>query len=341
MKKEIVFFLPEGSINDATEYYLNILCLGLKDSDFNVVYCSTLKGVHAPDYILTIEAKQFFLAKIKFPKAKIINWFQGVVAEEAYMLTKSIARKYVWHFYEWFTLKFSFFNIVVSKKMLEYFEKKYKVSIGKNSFIMPCFNKKYDKGIWSRKKISDATFVYAGSLAAWQCVDKMLKIYSHIEKNLENTKITLLTKDCDKAVELINQYDLKNYDVRYVPLAELENELIQYKYGFLIREDHIVNQVATPTKMNSYLAAGIIPIYSNVVDDFNKNLSNYTTLVRHENQIPESFVTDQILSIERIGEDDFSLKFKKDLDEIFKNYYNEEVYLTEFKSFLKERLINF
>ncbi|MCH7315767.1 hypothetical protein [Acinetobacter sp. ANC 3882] len=340
MKKEIVFFLPEGSINDATEYYLKILYLGFKDYGFNVIYCSNLKDLPASDYILTIEAKQFFLAKIKFPKAKIINWFQGVVAEEAYVLTKSIARKYVWHFYEWFTLRFSFFNIVVSKKMLEYFEKKYKVSIERDSFIMPCFNKKYDKGIWSRKKISDASFVYAGSLAAWQCVDEMLEIYSHIEKNLENSKITLLTKDRDRALELISQYDLKNYDVRYVPLAELEDELIQYKYGFLIREDHIVNQVATPTKMNSYLAAGIIPIYSNVIDDFNRNLSNYTTLVRHENQVPGSLVTDQILSIERMAGGDFSLKFRKDLDEIFKNYYNEEVYLSKFKSFLKKRLVN-
>ncbi|PKF32911.1 hypothetical protein [Acinetobacter proteolyticus] len=337
MKKEIVFFLPEGSINDATEYYLKLLQLGFEDSNLNVVHCSNIKVLREADYILTIEAKQFFLAKIKFPKAKIINWFQGVVAEEAYMLTKSIARKYVWHFYEWFTLRFSFFNIVVSKKMLEYFEKKYKVLVESESFIMPCFNKKYSENVWE-KKTNSASFVYAGSLAAWQCIDEMLNIYSHIEKNIENSKITLLTKELDKGLELVSKYNLKNYDIKYVPLEELEDELIQYKYGFLIREDHIVNQVATPTKMNSYLAAGIIPIYSNVVDDFNKNLSNYTTLVKHKNYTSDSYVTDQILSIEKMRREDFVSRFKKDLDEIFKNYYNEEVYLSEFKSFLEKRL---
>lgn len=339
MKKKIVFFLPHDSVNDATEYYLKILSLGFEKSNFNVVYCSDIKFLPNAEYILTIEAKQFFLAKIKYPKAKIINWFQGVVAEEAYMVTRSIARKYVWHFYEWFTLRFSFFNILVSAKMLNYFENKYGVSIEKNSFIMPCFNKKYNKDIWGKKQKIEASFVYAGSLAAWQCIDEMLSIYSDIEKNIKNAKITLLTKDCDKALDLIKKYNLKNYTVKYVPLAELEDELLQYKYGFLVREDHIVNQVATPTKMNSYLAAGIIPIYSNVVDDFNVKLASFNTLIKHDVNGSVSLVTEQVLKVEKMEADSFNSKFKRDLELIFNDYYNEDVYLTKLRKFLEVRLI--
>ena len=38
----------------------------------------------------------------------------------------------------------------------------------------------------------------------------------------------------------------------------------------ITRKDIAINKVATPTKMSSYLANGIIPIFSDIIGDFNK-----------------------------------------------------------------------
>ncbi|HCH8014075.1 TPA: hypothetical protein NJW72_003719, partial [Acinetobacter baumannii] len=120
---------------------------------------------------------------------------------------------------------------------------------------------------------------YAGSLATWQCVDKTLELYSLIERVLPNASLTLLTKEKELAETMINNYKIKNYSIKYVSLENLDTELLKYKYGFLIRENHIVNNVATPTKMNSYLANGIIPIYSSFIDDFKVNFNEYDFIV--------------------------------------------------------------
>ena len=46
------------------------------------------------------------------------------------------------------------------------------------------------------------------------------------------------------------QYDV-DVSIYSVPLSDLNNTLKQFKYGFIVRDDIAVNNVATPTKMNS------------------------------------------------------------------------------------------
>lgn len=41
-----------------------------------------------------------------------------------------------------------------------------------------------------------------------------------------------------------------------MPVSQLNEEHAKYKFGFLLRMDDVVNNVATPTKYNSYLTLG-------------------------------------------------------------------------------------
>lgn len=332
MKQKILFYLPEGSINDATKYYIEILESSFSDF-LEVVIVKSLKEQSNVKYILTIEAKHFFLAKLKFPKAKIINWFQGVVAEEALMTKGSLWRKYLWAFFESFTLKYSFFNIYVSRRMKKYFEDTYHIS-SSFFYIMPCFNKNLNLELINKEKYQYPTFVYAGSLATWQCVDKTLELYSLIERVLPNASLTLLTKEKELAETMVNNYKIKNYSIKYVSLENLDTELLKYKYGFLIRENHIVNNVATPTKMNSYLASGIIPIYSTFIEDFKVNFSEYDFIVAKEQ--PQDVLND-IVNFEKYG---FNREiFFINLREIFDTYYNRKKYAEELSNYIGDNLI--
>ncbi|MFH4294131.1 hypothetical protein WAJ58_23570, partial [Acinetobacter baumannii] len=86
--------------------------------------------------------------------------------------------------------------------------------------------------------------------------------------------------------------------IKYVSLENLDTELLKYKYGFLIRENHIVNNVATPTKMNSYLANGIIPIYLSFIDHFKVNFNEYDFIVAKEKT---QDVLNDIVNFEKYG----------------------------------------
>ncbi|XDK02169.1 hypothetical protein ABUP58_00905 [Acinetobacter baumannii] len=69
MKQKILFYLPEGSINDATKYYIEILESSFSDF-FEVVIVKSLKEQSNVKYILTIEAKHFFWQSLNFLKLK-------------------------------------------------------------------------------------------------------------------------------------------------------------------------------------------------------------------------------------------------------------------------------
>ena len=125
--------------------------------------------------------------------------------------------------------------------------------------------------------------------------------------------LTLLTEENKKAKNLIEKYEIQNAQVRYVSLGDLNEELLKYKYGFLLRKDIKVNNVSTPTKMNSYLSSGVIPIYTDAIKDFLKHidLNNFNIRLKSNNSIEE--MANTILSFENNENDisEFNIKIKK------------------------------
>ena len=111
-------------------------------------------------------------------------------------------------------------------------------------------------------------------------------------------------------------------EIRFVHYTKLNEEIKQFKYGFLIRKDNVVNNVATPTKMSSYLGNGIIPIFSNVIGDFKQELGK----VRYSLPLGTNYEgLDKLADIEKqiITGDDV----KKDFKQVFVQYYNESYYI--------------
>lgn len=161
---------------------------------------------------------------------------------------------------------FSFFLIIISNQNSNN-------RLNKISYIISCYNKALNKNliIENFSKYYKLNFVYAGSLYKWQCIEKTLEVFREVEKIDSSAHLTLLTKNTTEAKHMVELFGIKNFDVKYISLHDLDSELIKYKYGFLLRADNILNRVAKPTKMNSYLAVGIIPIYSIVVDSLKKN----------------------------------------------------------------------
>lgn len=271
---KIVFLTNER--NDATDYYVNLIKKSIEEQGDICTIINDLKEIEKDDVVLTISLKAFFLTWLKNPRQKIIHWFQGVTPEEAVMIYKnSWKRKIKWlylSFFENFVLRYSKFNFFVSDAMHKHYNIKYKY-MGVNYLIMPCYNQSINVDAFNDNKYKNVSFVYAGSLSDWQCIKESIWVFKEVHSKIPDAKFYLFTSEKEKAKKIIEKEGVVNVIIDYVGYNELNERLKNIKYGFLIREDTLVNNVATPTKMNGYLANGIIPIYINVIDDFKSKIS--------------------------------------------------------------------
>lgn len=117
-------------------------------------------------------------------------------------------------------------------------------------------------------QISEApVIVYAGGLQKWQNIDLMQDI---IESTMKVYRYKVFVSDpaefynlWGKRKKMINvQVGSKSYE-------EIGEEYKNCHYGFVLRDDIIVNRVACPTKIIEYIQYGIIPIYKTAyIGDF-------------------------------------------------------------------------
>lgn len=326
------FYIEEHEKNDATSFYIEIIKSAILKNNKEYREVSNVKLIKKNDIVIVITVKTFFLTWIRNPKQRIYIWFQGIIPEENMMMFKGY-KKYIKYIYNTIFEKFAINNcekaFFVSEAMYKHYNRKYGYK-GNKHFIMPCFNQELDEKYFDDYKYQQPTFVYAGNLAQWQCVDKTLELFCKIKKCIPNAQITLLTKDKEKALKLAEKYDIKDIGIKYIPYTELNNEMSKYKYGFLLREDTAVNNVATPTKMSSYMACGVIPIFSDVIGDF-KNVFNdikYKISVSSDEECIETITN---MEKERLKGADILDEFRK----IFATYYSKDNYVNNIVKFLK------
>ena len=255
--------------NDATDYYVGIIRKALINKGFKVDIITEIKNLDKKDKVLTITLKAFLFTWLRNPKQFIIHWFQGVTPEEVLMLFSSSflqkTKKYMYlTLVERLVLRFSKVNFFVSDAMHAHYNKKYNYALN-NYIIMPCYNQHLNEHAFFDEKYKVPSFVYAGSLAKWQCIEKTLMIFKQVQEKIPESQMYIYTSEQENAYKLIKRYNVKNIFVDYVSYEILNEKIQDFKYGFLIRDDILVNQVATPTKMNGYLANGVIPIYSNII----------------------------------------------------------------------------
>ena len=110
---------------------------------------------------------------------------------------------------------------------------------------------------------------------------------------------------------------------------ELEEKLKHVKYGFLLRSRSVVNSVATPTKVLTYISNGIIPIYSDCLTGVNEILSTtqFKLPIKKDFTLPD-FMSDGLTN--PIDARDIYA----DYSVIFEKYYNRANHIEHLKPLL-------
>ena len=325
----MIWIKQEVSNAVVTNFYLETIGAALLANGHEVTYTSSVDQIHpkCDDTILVATATS---ALKLYPKCKnMIYWAQGIWPEESYMRNKSKLRFIVTGALEKWVLEKSKFVFFVSNSMKAFYEKKYGLNFDDRCYIMPCSNENLHSETFSAPgKYENNIFCYAGSTSVWQCFEQTIALYKKIEEKHPDSKLLLLVRDREAALEYIKKYNVQNYEINFVPVEELPRLLKDVKFGFVLREPSPVNSVATPTKILTYLANGIIPIYSTCLDGIHEILQNSNYCIPYGNN-------GNLDTIEQLmAEPPVPPEVLRDYEAVYKEYYARETHIERIRKVL-------
>jgi hypothetical protein len=257
-------YCKPNEINDATFHYIEIIRGGLRLAGLKDLGVTQEKDiVRQCEIVVSISCMASLRASVASPNSRLIHWFQGIEAVERRYLHPGmggIIRFVLWRAMELFILRKAHLKIFVSKEMLEFLDGK--AGDRQNSLIIPCYNVAFDHRAWHGhiNRYKQLNIVYAGSLYPWQCVEDSILTFKELQKTNGEAHLSIFTRETEKARSMCSQHGIFNVSIMSLSPQQLRESLASFSYGFILREDMPINQVSTPTKFNTYLAAGVIPI---------------------------------------------------------------------------------
>lgn len=297
--------------------YLDVIKISLINLGYECIYVKSLSGVDKKDlivHVLSLDAVKYYFQGY----TNYILWQQGVNADESYMRNHNKLRYWLLNKIDIFAMKRARFILFVSEYMKKHYEKIGHSSFSEKSYIMPCFNEELDKVYFNSKKYKDKIFCYVGSLSPWQCFRETVQIYKNIEDRVPNAKLKVLTFSVEEGERIIKESGIKNYEIKCVPKEQVKAELQEATYGFIIREDNMVNRVATPTKISSYMSVGVIPIFSSCLIDF--DAYSKSKGMKYVLGLPQDFKMEKIIDF--IHQDINNNEIQSEYESIFSSYYS-------------------
>lgn len=206
----------------------------------------------------------------------------GIVPEELYY-NKDYIKYFIFNRIEKKAFDISTYQVFVTQSMENHFKKKYREINGIIYPILPSnlntelnnTNTLEDNSKRFRKSLGfkndDVVFIYSGNTQKWQNIDLMLQSIKKLKN--DKYKFVILSRDIEVFKDKLKKYKIDNRQIilKSVQPDELKNYYSVANYGFVLRDNHLINKVACPTKLIEYMFFGIIPIVkSEEIGDFNK-----------------------------------------------------------------------
>ncbi|CAK4070487.1 glycosyltransferase [Vibrio sp. 16] len=126
-------------------------------------------------------------------------------------------------------------------------------------------------------------YCYVGNTASWQKLDSILTAFDNKSRKDDELRLLVVTTEPGAVKEMLQNLGIVNPHIT-VTSSEYKNVpqfLNAADYGLLIRDDNVVNRVASPTKRNEYAACGL-PIVTRLADigelKKHESLSDYKSL---------------------------------------------------------------
>ena len=158
--------------------------------------------------------------------------------------------------------------VCVSQSMIEFYKSKFP-DCDANFIKLPIFTVSERASI-EKNETDSINIIYSGRNNKWQNIPEMLASIDKI-KNNSKYKIKILTPDVKYFKDQLNQVNINNIPVEAKNAQELIVEYKNAHFGYILREDNVINAVSCPTTLIEYMQYGIIPVVLQPnIGDFNK-----------------------------------------------------------------------
>ncbi len=327
-------FILRCDNSEVTDYYLQIVGEMFTRAGETVEICHSIESCRDRSIILVVSTVTEFVRAYRAGYRNIFMWVQGIISEESYMNHRSRLRKFVLDRLTKFSLKKAKGIFYVSETMRRFEDEKFGLDTVEKSFLMPCFNTPIDKSSFAcPDKYNRNVFSYVGSLYKWQCFEETVAFYKAVEEIIPDAELRVYTFSREEAEAILDAQGVRHYVVDCVPPDQMTKALAQVKFGFVLREDISVNNVATPTKLSSYMASGVIPVFSDCLRDFAEHSKNLQYAVPVEN---DWAIPDALRDLCAQSPDPRAVL--AEYTAFFDRYYNREHYIRSAADWMKRRL---
>jgi hypothetical protein len=177
-------------------------------------------------------------------------------------------------FFNWFLVKIQNkpdLIVTVSQPMKDHVKRK---TFDTDYFITPIT---VDDVTFTNSDKTKKYLTYLGSGAAWQAIDLLEQLWYEISLIDENAIFRVISRDkrCDLLGKRIPK-ERMNF-CSSSDFNEVADFLSESKMGFLIRRNHIVNNVSFPTKYAEYVSSGAFVALSDLEWDLNNYVNEFKT----------------------------------------------------------------
>lgn len=169
--------------------------------------------------------------------------------------------------------------IVVSKNLKEQIEKNTNTQI-ENYSIISC-GVDFERFANAEKQslpvdLSNKIVIgYSGGLQSWQNFDKMIDLIVMLRKSVPNIFFLVYTNNSPKPYkERLEKLGEENYCIKALTPSEIPGYLKLFDAGLLLRDNKILNNVSSPTKICEYLAAGVPLICTQYSGDYSRSITD-------------------------------------------------------------------
>jgi glycosyltransferase involved in cell wall biosynthesis len=248
------------------------------------------------------------LARMLGPRCtnvRIVFDIHGISPEEEAMTGASSGRVRAIEQLEREAILSAHMNIFVSRQMVKHYAAKYELPPVPHLVIPCCVESRFftDAALPGGVRLPSDRFIltYAGTMAAWQCVEQMLSLFQGLQAQDRSLFLLLLTPagDHEKVREAALAAGIPDeaYLVEEVPHDEVPACLQHADLGLLLRRDHPVNRVSSPTKFAEYLASGLPVLMTDSVGDYSADtLAEGLGLVVSWEDVAAPEISDEVLA---------------------------------------------
>ena len=205
--------------------------------------------------VLSASGKEFFWGN---PRVKKVIDVHGAVSEE-FKYQGDMANSQHFEQVEGFVLPRANTIVVVSEAMRNHLVNKYPGQMVGEFITIPNIQEIPNEQIVKPYVDEKPVVVYAGGVQVWQQIPKIIDA---IIRTFRLYKFKIFCPYPEEILAMLpaDKQDHKVIEVESKLKGEIFEEYRKAHYGFILREDRVVNRVSCPTKLVEYLAMGVIPV---------------------------------------------------------------------------------